>query len=151
MARWWRRLDADVDAMDRAISRERQAAMAAGKPWLPEKTAQAPNRRSEAGAVAEPLQRDGDLRAPAYDLPVSGPGPAEPGAEALAPRHEPGVRPARLDALQARADEAAQRIAADNAERQARAQYTARIEREAHAEPQTERQAETPDDAEIEM
>ena len=151
MARWWRQLDADLDAMDRAISRERQAAMAAGKPWPPEKTAQAPNRRSEAGAVAEPLQRDGDLRAPDYDLPVSGPGPAESGAEALAPRHEPGVRPARLDALQARADEAAQRIAADNAERQARAQYTARIVREAHAEPQIERQAETSDDAEIEM
>ena len=83
MARWWRQLDADLDAMDRAISRERQAAMAAGKPWPPEKTAQAPNRRSEAGAVAEPLQRDGDLRASDYDLPVSGPGPAEPGAEAL--------------------------------------------------------------------
>ena len=100
MARWWRQLDADLDAMDRAISRERQAAMAAGKPWPPEKTAQAPNRRSEAGAVAEPLQRDGDLRAPAYDLPVSGPGPAEPGAEALAPRQEdlalcPPLGPAR--------------------------------------------------------
>ena len=147
MAGWWRRLDADLDAMDRAISRERQAAMAAGKPWPPEKTAQAENRRPETGAVAEPLQRDRDLRVPDHDLPASGPGPAEPGTEALAPQHKHDARPARLDALQARADEAAQRIAADNAERQARAQYTARIEREAHAEPQ----AETPDEAEIEM
>ena len=44
------------------------------------------------------------------------------------------------------------RIAAGNAAREARAQYTARLEREAHAqaEPAAERQAEASDGIEIE-
>ena len=37
MAGWWRQLDADLDAIDRALGRERQAAIAAGKPWPPER------------------------------------------------------------------------------------------------------------------
>ena len=151
MAGWWRQLDADLDALDRAIGREHQAAIAAGKPWPPERTAQAENERPEAGPVAGPLHRDGALRGPGYDLPVSGPEPAEPGMQAPAPQHEPDAPPARLDVLQARADQAAQRLAADNAEREARAAYTARIEREAQAEPEAERQAEIPDEAEMEL
>ena len=45
------------------------------------------------------------------------------------------------------------RIAADNAAREARAQYTARLERQAHAqaEPAAERQAEASDGIEIEL
>ena len=45
------------------------------------------------------------------------------------------------------------RIAANNAGRDARAQYMARLEREAHAqaEPATERQAEASDGIEIEL
>jgi hypothetical protein len=72
---------------------------------------------------------------------------------ALAPQHEPDDLSARLDTLQARADEAAQRLAADNTDREARAQYTARIEREAHAdaEPAAEWQAEASEGIEIEM
>ena len=151
MAGWWRELDADLDAMDRAISREHQAAIAAGKPWPPEKTAQAESERSKASAGAEQLQRDRSLREPDRDPWVSVPEPTTPGTEALAPQHEPDARSGRLDVLQAHADEAAQRIAADNAEREARAEYVARIEREAQAEPHTERQAETYDEAEIEM
>ncbi len=151
MAGWWRQLDADLDALDRAIGREHQAAIAAGKPWPPERTAQAENERPEAGPVAGPLHRDGALRGPGYDLPVSGPEPAEPGMQAPAPQHEPDAPSARLDVLQARADQAAQRLAADNAEREARAAYTTRIEREAQAEPEAERQAEIPDEAEMEL
>ena len=151
MAGWWRQLDADLDAVDRALGRERQAAIAAGKPWPPEKTAQAESERSKASAVTEQLQRDRSLREPDRDPRVSGPEPTTPGTEALAPQHEPDARSGRLDVLQARAGEAAQRIAADNAEREARAEYVARIEREAQAEPHTERQAETYDEAEIEM
>jgi hypothetical protein len=151
MAGWWRQLDADLDAVDRALGRERQAASAAGKPWPPEKTAQAESERSKASAVTEQLQRDRSLREPDRDPRVSGPEPTTPGTEALAPQHEPDARSGRLDVLQACAGEAAQRIAADNAEREARAEYVARIEREAQAEPHTERQAETYDEAEIEM
>ena len=60
---------------------------------------------------------------------------------------------ARLDALQARGDEAVFRIAAGNAAREARTQYMARLEREAHAqaEPAAERQAEASDEMEIEL
>ena len=151
MAGWWRQLGADLDAIDRALGRERQAAIAAGKPWPPERTAQAENGRPEAGAVAGPLRHDGTLQVPGYDLPISGPEPAEPGMHTPAPQHEPAARGARLDALQARADHAAQRLAADNAEREACAQYTARIEREAQAEPEAERRAEIPDEAEMEL
>ena len=151
MAKWWRQLEADLEAMDRALGREHQAAIAAGKPWPPGKTTQAQSGRSEASAVIEQLQRGGDLRVPGCDPPVSEPESAAPATEALAPQHEPDARPARLDVLQARADEAAERIAADNAERETRAEYTARLEREAQAEPEAERQAEAPDEAEIEL
>jgi hypothetical protein len=53
----------------------------------------------------------------------------------------------------ARADEAMHRIAADNAAREARGQYMARLEREAHAQPEpaAERQAEALDGIEIEL
>ncbi len=151
MAGWWRQLDADLDAIDRALGRERQAAIAAGKPWPPERTAQAENERPEVGAVAGPLHHDGTLQVPGYDLPVSEPESAEPGMQTPAPQHEPDARATRLDALQACADHAAQRLAADNAEREARAQYTARIEREAQAEPEAERRTEIPDEAEMEL
>ncbi len=67
--------------------------------------------------------------------------------------HQPGGRPARLDALQARADEAAHRIAADDTAREARAQYTARLEREAHAQAESaaQRQADASDGIEMEL
>ena len=151
MAGWWWQLDADLDAIDRALGRERQAATAAGKPWPPERTAQAENERPGAGAGAGPLRHDGTLQVPGCDLPVSGPEPAEPGMHTPAPQHEPDARGARLDALQACAAHAAQRLAADNAKREARAQYTARIEREAQAEPEAERRAEIPDETEMEL
>jgi predicted nucleic acid-binding protein len=79
--------------------------------------------------------------------------PAAANTGALALQHEPRGRSARLDALQARADEAVHRSAADNAAGEARAQYTARLEREAHAEaePAAERQAEASDGMEIEL
>ena len=67
------------------------------------------------------------------------PGPADDG------------RAARLDELQARADEAARRIDAQRAELDASSEHTARIEREAQAEPEADRQAETPYDMEMEL
>lgn len=73
-----------------------------------------------------------------------------PHEEAAADDGQPGNRAARLDELQARADEAAQRIAADESEQQASAEHVARIERQAQAEPQPDWSAER-DDAEIEL
>ena len=82
------------------------------------------------------------------------PGPsAEPEPSATEPRtSEPEAagavnaddgRAARLDQLQARADEAARRSGAQRAGREASSQHAARIEREAKAGRQADRQAET--------
>ena len=53
--------------------------------------------------------------------------------------------------LLARADQAARRLAAQQAERQASSEYAVRIEPEAQAQPEASRQAEARDQAEIEM
>jgi hypothetical protein len=150
---WWRQLEADLAAVDRAIEHEHQAAIAAGQPWPPQRTAQAETTHAEATAVIARPQRDGYLPEPNPDpeAPTSEPAAANTGP--LAPQHEPGDRTARLDALQTRADEAVHRIAAGSAAREARTQYTARLEREAHAqaEPAAERQVEALDGIEIEL
>ncbi len=119
---WWRQLETDLAAVDRAIEREHQAAIAAGQPWPPQRTAQAETTHAEAAAVIARPQRDGYLPEPNPDPEAPTCEPAAANAGALAPRHEPGSGQARLDALQARADEAVHRIAAGNAAREARAQ-----------------------------
>lgn len=58
---------------------------------------------------------------------------------------------ARLDELLARVGQAARRLAAQHAERQASSAYAPRIEREAQAEPESGWRAEARDQAEIEM
>jgi conjugative relaxase-like TrwC/TraI family protein len=71
--------------------------------------------------------------------------------------YEPGDRPgadqqaARLDELLAQAAEAAGRIAVEYAERGAGAEYTARIEREAQAQPEPISEAQAQYDAEMEL
>ena len=152
MVEWWRQLEADLAAVDLAVDREHQAAIAAGKPWPPQRTAQAETTPAEAAAVTARLPRDGYLPEPNPDPEAPASEPAAANTGALAPQHEPGGRSARLDALQARADEAVHRIAAAAA-RQARAQYAGRLDREAHgqAEPAAERQAEALDGIEIEL
>ena len=152
-AEWWRQLEADLAAVDRALEREQQAAIAAGQPCPPKRTAQAQTTHAQAAAVIARLQHDGYLPEPNPDPETLTSEPASANTAALTPQHEPGGRPARLDALQARTDEAVHRIAAGNAARQARAQYTARREREAHAqaEPAAERQGEALDGIEMEL
>ena len=112
------------EAVERAIARQHQAAIDAGEPWPPQ-------------------------RAPEPD-----PGPApttSPEDESVHAQPAQDDRAARLDELLARADQAAQRIAAQQAERQASSEYAARIEREAQAQPEAGQQAEARDGAEIEM
>ena len=129
---WWREFDADLQAVERVIARRHQAAFDAGQPWPPQ-------------------------RAPEWNQPsVLGPDPGP--APKLSPEGEPASaqpgnddRAARLDELLARADQAAQRITAQQTERQASSDYAIRIEREAQAQPEAERQAEAREGAEIEM
>jgi hypothetical protein len=152
-AEWWRQLEAHLAAVDRTLEREHQAAIAAGQPWPPKHTAQAETTHAEAAAVIARLQRDGYRPEPNPDPETLTSEPASANTAALTPQHEPGGRPGRLDALQARTDQAVHRIAAGNAARQARAQYTARREREGHAqaEPAAERQGEALDGIEMEL
>ena len=71
--------------------------------------------------------------------------------------HEPDGRPspdhqvARVNEMLAQAAAAAGRIAAEHAERKARAEYTARIEQEAHAQPERTLEAQAQYDVEMEL
>ena len=140
LAGWWRQLEADLAAAGRAIDREHQAALTAGKPWPPEHKPQ-PEPASEPEPAAGP------------------PGAAEPGNGSEPPvsrpeaasDHEPDGHAARLDALLAQVSQAAQRVAAEDAGREARAEYAVRAGREAQAEPELTLQAESPGEAEIEL
>ena len=131
-AGWWREFEADLQAAERAIARQHQAAIDAGEPWPPQRTPE-PNPSSAPEPDAGPTSK----ASPAVE-----PAPAKP---------EQGNRTARLDELLARAGQAARRLAAQQAERQASSEYAARIEREAQAQPEAGRQAEARDQAEIEM
>ena len=123
MTGWWREFEADAEAAERAIACQHQAAIDAGNLWPPQRTLE-PDRPS----VPSP-----DPEAGPEDEPVQ------------------DDRAARLDELLARADQAAQRVAIQEAGRQASSQYAARIEREAQAEPEAQQQAEARDGAEIEL
>ena len=154
MAAWWREFQADADAMDRAIEREHQAAVYDGQPWPPERKPEAGHEEPDTAAPG----REPQLEQPRPGIPgtqtepepdASKPGTPEP--EAAEPVPADDGRAARLDELQARADEAARRIDAQRAELDASSEHTARIEREAKAEPEVIRQAETPYDMEMEL
>ena len=127
MVEWWRQPEADLAAVDRALEREHQAAIAAGKPWLPE-------RAPEPGPERVPEPESSSRSGPEAD------GQSGPDDQA-----------ARLDRLLGQATEAAQRFTAENAAREARAEYAARLEREAYAEPEHTVQAEASYEAEIEL
>ena len=126
-ARWWHQFEADLQAVERVIARQHQAAIGAGQPWPPQRAPE-PN--------------------PSYaSEPDVGPTPeASPEDE---PAHD--NQEARLDELLAQADEAAQRVRAQQAERQASSGYAERMERDAQAGSEAGRQAEALDQAEIEM
>jgi hypothetical protein len=106
-------------------------------------------RESAAAGQPGPLVRHPAAQPRAWHSPRPGNiVPEQP--EILGPEADhDGGRAARLDQLQAQANEAAARIEAERAELDASYEYTARIEREAQAEPEAGRQAEAP--AEIEM
>ena len=85
------------------------------------------------------------------------PGMNSPSGSRPVPRRSPENEPAqenrtaRLDELLARADQAARRIAAQQAERQASSKYAARMELEAQAQAEPGHEAEAQDEAEIEL
>ncbi len=130
---WWRQFEANLEAADQALTRQQQAAIDTGQPWPPA-------RHSQAHPEAERAPQPGNPVAEQPEIPEPGPG-----------RNE--QRAARLDELHARAGNGAARIAAQQAELEASSQYTARLQREAQAEPQAGRQAKVkaPDEIEMEL
>jgi len=123
MVEWWRQLDADLAAVDRVIEREHQAAIAKGSTW-PSQHESEPVRGPESG--------------PRSDLEADG----QPG---------PDDQTARFDKLLAQAAEAAERFTAEKADREVRAGYAARLDREARPEPEHTVQAEASFEAEIDL
>ena len=128
-AGWWRQFEADLQAAERAIDLQRRAAIDAGEPSPPQR-----------GPEPTPLSR-----------PELDPGPTPKASPKDEPAPAQDDRTARLDELLVRADLAAQRIAAQQAERQASSEYAAWIERQAQVQPEAGRHAEAQDQAEIEI
>jgi hypothetical protein len=62
-----------------------------------------------------------------------------------------GIDPITQREIRFKATEAAQHFAAENADREARAEYAARLEREAYAEPEPAAQAQASYEADIEL
>ena len=122
MAGWWPQLEAEAEVVNGADASEHQAA-GRGNP--------------------EPSQRVPDMNPPSTPRP-------EP---RTSPENEPTQddRATRLDKLLARADQAARRIAAQQAERQASSHYAARMELEAQIQAEAGPQAEAQDEAELEL
>lgn len=127
MVEWWRQLEAGLAAVDRAIKREHQAAVAAGIAWPPERYPQ---------PEAEPMPE-----------PDSSPG----AGQAADGRLGLDDQAARLDRLVGQALGAAQRLTAENAAREARAGYVVGLERQAHAESEHIVQAQASYEPEIEL
>ena len=119
----WPQLEADAEALNCTDASEHQAVSGAGEPWPP--------------------QRISAIDSPSVPRPDPETSPEnEPAQDDLA---------ARLDELLARADQAAQRIAAQKAERQASSEYAARMELEAHTQAEAGQQAEARDGVELEL
>ena len=122
MARWQQH-EADAEAVKCADANEHQGASNTGDP--------------------RPTQRVPDMNPPSASKP-------EP---RTSPEHDPGQsdRAARLDELLARADQAARRIATQQAERQASIEYATRMELEAQTQAEAGQQAQARDEAELEL
>jgi hypothetical protein len=121
MAGWWQHLEAGAEAANYADTSEHQAATNTGDPRPPQRV---PDMNPPSASRSEPR---------------------------TSPHNESAQqnRAAQLDELLARADQAARRIAADQAERHASSQYATRMELE--AQTQAGQQAEARDDVEPEF
>ena len=123
LAEWWQQLEADAEAVNCADASEHQAAIDAEE-----------SRASQC-------------------VPDMNPPSASRSEPRTSPENQPEQddRAARLDELLERADQAAQRIAAHQAERQASSEYAARMEREAQTQAEAEQQAQAQDELELEL
>ena len=123
VAGWWQQLEADAEAVNCADANQYQDASNTRENWPP--------------------QRDPDMNPPSAPKP-------EP---RTSPENEPEQddQAARVDELLTRADQAAQRIAAERAERQASSDYAGRMELHAQTQAEAHSQAEAQDEVELEL
>jgi hypothetical protein len=119
----WYQLEADAEAVNCVDASEYQAASDAGEPW--------------------PSQRTLEIDPPAIPSPA-------PEVSSANERTQDD-QAARLYELLARADQAAQRMAVQQAERRASSEYAVRMELEAQTQAEAGRQAEARDDVEPEL
>jgi len=119
----WKQLEADAEAVNCADASDHQAASNTGEPWTSQRI---PGMNPPSTAQPEPLTSPED----------------EP---------EQDDRPARLDELLARAEQAGHRIAGQQAEQRASSDYAARTELEAQTRAEVGLQAEARDEAELEL
>jgi hypothetical protein len=119
----WQQLETDAEAANYANASEQQAASYTGDPRPPRRV---PNLNPPSASRPEPRTSPENKPAP----PISA---------------------ARLDKLQSRADQAAQRIAAQQAERQASSDYAARMELQAQTQAEASQQTQARDDVELEL
>ena len=122
MAKWWQQLEADAEAVNCADASEHQAA---------------------SDAAPRPSQRIPDMNPPSTPKPELRTSPENE------PEHDDQA--ARLDELLARADQAAQRIAAQQAQRQASNDYAALMGLDTQTQAEAGHQAEARNEAELEM
>jgi hypothetical protein len=134
MVTWWQEFQAHANAVDRAIEHEHQAAISIGQPWPP-------GRKPETGHKEPDAAAPGLEPQPGQFSPAVLEASTEPEFEAARPVYADDECAARLNELQARADEAARRIDVLRAQFDVRSKHTARIEREAQAGSEGDRQA----------
>jgi hypothetical protein len=122
-AGWWPQLEVEAEAVDGADASEHQAASNTGEP--------------------RPSQRVPDMNPPSVSRSEL----------RTTPENEPAQqnRAARFDELMAKADRAAQRIAAQQAERRAGSEYAARMELEAQIQAEASQQAQARVELELEL
>jgi hypothetical protein len=108
---------------------------------------------NRADASGHPAVRNTMGPRPSHRVPDMNP-PSVPKPEpqtSLESEPEQDDRAARLDELLTQADQAAQRIAAQQAERHASSDYAARMELEAHIQAEADQQAQARDELELEL
>jgi hypothetical protein len=134
---WWRQFEADAQAAEQAIGRQRQVAIDAGQPWPPTPAA---TPDPEAHKAAEGPQRDGSLPGPGPDHKEPQPGMPEaaqsqPEPELQATSGSEADVSERIGASIRRIQQAGERLSAEvEAEQQERSGYAARMAREAQYE-----------------
>ena len=140
LTEWWRQFEANAEAADQAIGRQRQAAIDAGKPWPPRPDRTAGPSGPKAPKAIEHPQQDGylpGLKVAEGEPQAEKPEPTQPPA-GRNPQPEPGPEVGigeRIDASIRRVQAAGKRAAAElEAQQQERSGYAVRMAQEAQHE-----------------